>query len=110
MPKKRGPKTDVLEALLKRVDGLEAKLAGKHGHQDLAKTEVSAKSSRKERPTDDAGPAPKRVATETGTETTETTETSDRPPCEDEARKATDIAKFGMPSPNVCHTGHRVES
>ncbi|EGZ75774.1 hypothetical protein NEUTE2DRAFT_84578, partial [Neurospora tetrasperma FGSC 2509] len=26
VPKKRGPKTDVLEALLKRVDGLEAKL------------------------------------------------------------------------------------
>ena len=26
MPKKRGPKTDVLEALLKRVDGLEKKL------------------------------------------------------------------------------------
>ncbi|KAG7115655.1 Abscisic acid cluster transcription factor abl7 like protein [Verticillium longisporum] len=25
VPKKRGPKTDVLEALLKRVDGLEAK-------------------------------------------------------------------------------------
>ncbi|KAG6310140.1 hypothetical protein E4U44_005860 [Claviceps purpurea] len=105
VPKKRGPKTDVLEALLKRVDGLEAKLAGKHGHQDLAKTEVSAKSSRKERPTDDAGPAPKRVATETGTETTETTkttettETSDRPPCEDEARKATDIAKNLYTSP-----------
>lgn len=29
MPKKRGPKTDVLEALLKRVDGLEAKLKEK---------------------------------------------------------------------------------
>jgi len=26
VPKKRGPKTDVLEALLKRVDGLEKKL------------------------------------------------------------------------------------
>lgn len=26
VPKKRGPKTDVLEALLRRVDGLEAKL------------------------------------------------------------------------------------
>ncbi len=26
MPKKRGPKTDVLEALLKRVDGLEQRL------------------------------------------------------------------------------------
>lgn len=29
VPKKRGPKTDVLEALLKRVDGLEAKLKNK---------------------------------------------------------------------------------
>jgi len=26
VPKKRGPKTDVLEALLKRVDGLERRL------------------------------------------------------------------------------------
>ncbi len=26
VPKKRGPKTDVLEALLKRVDGLEQRL------------------------------------------------------------------------------------
>lgn len=30
VPKKRGPKTDVLEALLKRVDGLEAKLREKN--------------------------------------------------------------------------------
>ena len=29
VPKKRGPKTDVLEALLKRVDGLEARLKEK---------------------------------------------------------------------------------
>jgi hypothetical protein len=29
VPKKRGPKTDVLEALLKRVDGLEQKLKEK---------------------------------------------------------------------------------
>ncbi|KAG5919184.1 hypothetical protein E4U61_001069 [Claviceps capensis] len=90
VPKKRGPKTDVLEALLKRVDGLEAKLTGKHGHQDLTKTEVSGKGCpRKERPTDDAGPASNRVATET----------SDRPPCEAEARKATDSAKNLHTSP-----------
>ena len=30
IPKKRGPKTDVLEALLKRVDGLEKKLQDKN--------------------------------------------------------------------------------
>ncbi|KAG5972825.1 hypothetical protein E4U58_006101 [Claviceps cyperi] len=90
VPKKRGPKRDVLEALLKRVDGLEAKLAGKHGHQDLTKTEVSGKGPLdNERPTDDAGSASKRIATET----------SDRPPCEDEAREATDGAKNLHASP-----------
>jgi len=30
VPKKRGPKTDVLEALLKRVDGLERSLKSKN--------------------------------------------------------------------------------
>lgn len=34
MPKKRGPKTDVLEALLKRVDGLEAKLKEKKENEN----------------------------------------------------------------------------
>jgi hypothetical protein len=33
VPKKRGPKTDVLDALLKRVDGLEAKLKEKNSDQ-----------------------------------------------------------------------------
>ncbi|CAH0059252.1 unnamed protein product [Clonostachys solani] len=33
VPKKRGPKTDVLDALLKRVDGLEAKLREKNAEQ-----------------------------------------------------------------------------
>lgn len=33
IPKKRGPKTDVLEALLRRVDGLERRL--KHGDEPL---------------------------------------------------------------------------
>lgn len=37
VPKKRGPKTDVLEALLKRVDGLEAKLREK-GEDDGSPT------------------------------------------------------------------------
>ncbi|KAI0842583.1 hypothetical protein F5Y06DRAFT_130626 [Hypoxylon sp. FL0890] len=35
VPKKRGPKTDVLEALLKRVDGLEAQLKD-HGKGDAS--------------------------------------------------------------------------
>ncbi|KAL2019718.1 hypothetical protein VTK56DRAFT_9255 [Thermocarpiscus australiensis] len=34
VPKKRGPKTDVLEALLKRVDGLEARLKDKKPQSD----------------------------------------------------------------------------
>jgi hypothetical protein len=34
VPKKRGPKTDVLEALLKRVDGLEARLKDKKADQE----------------------------------------------------------------------------
>ncbi|KAF3760730.1 hypothetical protein M406DRAFT_48185 [Cryphonectria parasitica EP155] len=41
VPKKRGPKTDVLEALLKRVDGLEAKLKEKKG-QPATPTSESA--------------------------------------------------------------------
>ncbi|MCJ1319990.1 hypothetical protein MMC15_005326 [Xylographa vitiligo] len=37
IPKKRGPKTDVLEALLKRVDGLERKLQDKNEPNPLAR-------------------------------------------------------------------------
>lgn len=39
VPKKRGPKTDVLEALLKRVDGLEAKLKEKKEQPGTPTTE-----------------------------------------------------------------------
>lgn len=42
VPKKRGPKTDVLEALLKRVDGLEAKLKGKKEQSGLRTSEITA--------------------------------------------------------------------
>ncbi|KAM3511404.1 hypothetical protein MY11210_004954 [Beauveria gryllotalpidicola] len=42
VPKKRGPKTDVLEALLKRVDGLEAKLKEKNAEDG---TDTGAESS-----------------------------------------------------------------
>ncbi|TQV93910.1 fungal specific transcription factor [Cordyceps javanica] len=42
VPKKRGPKTDVLEALLKRVDGLEAKLKEKNAEDG---TDTAAESS-----------------------------------------------------------------
>ncbi|KAK7429641.1 hypothetical protein QQZ08_003836 [Neonectria magnoliae] len=68
VPKKRGPKTDVLEALLKRVDGLEAKLREKND-DDASPTVTNAPTSGK---TDASGsdslageggePAPKRIA------------------------------------------------
>ncbi|KAH7345943.1 fungal-specific transcription factor domain-containing protein [Pyrenochaeta sp. MPI-SDFR-AT-0127] len=41
VPKKRGPKTDVLEALLKRVDGLEKRLVSEGKSEDPADAEVS---------------------------------------------------------------------
>ncbi|KAF4463904.1 hypothetical protein FALBO_9267 [Fusarium albosuccineum] len=68
VPKKRGPKTDVLEALLKRVDGLEAKLREK-GEDDASPTASNAPGSGKAEPSStgslggEAGePAAKRVA------------------------------------------------
>ncbi|KAK0651579.1 fungal-specific transcription factor domain-containing protein [Cercophora newfieldiana] len=39
VPKKRGPKTDVLEALLKRVDGLEARLKEKKTEPEMPTSE-----------------------------------------------------------------------
>lgn len=41
VPKKRGPKTDVLEALLKRVDGLEAKLKEKNAEEGSSSDVIS---------------------------------------------------------------------
>ncbi|RFU72815.1 fungal specific transcription factor domain-containing [Trichoderma arundinaceum] len=75
VPKKRGPKTDVLEALLKRVDGLEAKLKEKNAEgehpssssvsasQELAAAEPSIKRQPVERDIA-AEPVAKRRATE----------------------------------------------
>lgn len=45
VPKKRGPKTDVLEALLKRVDGLEAKLKSKKEQPGLPSSETVASAT-----------------------------------------------------------------
>ncbi len=45
VPKKRGPKTDVLEALLKRVDGLEARLKDKKADADAESSENAAASA-----------------------------------------------------------------
>ncbi len=41
VPKKRGPKTDVLEALLKRVDGLERRLKDEGKSNTSPSTETS---------------------------------------------------------------------
>ncbi|UKZ92324.1 uncharacterized protein TrAFT101_007284 [Trichoderma asperellum] len=74
VPKKRGPKTDVLEALLKRVDGLEAKLKEKNAESEQpSSSSVSttqdppaAESSTKRQPAerDAIEPVAKRRATE----------------------------------------------
>ncbi|VUC36949.1 unnamed protein product [Clonostachys rosea] len=48
VPKKRGPKTDVLDALLKRVDGLEAKLREKNAEQVSSSSSAEATTSVKE--------------------------------------------------------------
>ncbi|GFP56422.1 hypothetical protein TASIC1_0006059200 [Trichoderma asperellum] len=74
VPKKRGPKTDVLEALLKRVDGLEAKLKEKNAESEQpSSSSVSttqdppaAGSSTKRQPAerDAIEPVAKRRATE----------------------------------------------
>lgn len=45
VPKKRGPKTDVLEALLKRVDGLEAKLKEKGTEPETPTSESTTESA-----------------------------------------------------------------
>lgn len=42
VPKKRGPKTDVLEALLKRVDGLEKRLHSEGKSDELVDELTSA--------------------------------------------------------------------
>ena len=42
VPKKRGPKTDVLEALLKRVDGLEARLKKEQAEGDTPSSDSAA--------------------------------------------------------------------
>lgn len=80
VPKKRGPKTDVLEALLKRVDGLEAKLKEKNAESEqppsssesTTQEPPAAETSTKRQPAerDAAEPVAKRRATEEKTTTT----------------------------------------
>lgn len=81
VPKKRGPKTDVLEALLKRVDGLEAQLkdqkkppASPPATEEPSSSKTEVPETKNELPTSDlihptpaatSGPKPKRVALDT---------------------------------------------
>ncbi|OBR07555.1 Fungal specific transcription factor domain-containing protein [Colletotrichum higginsianum IMI 349063] len=71
VPKKRGPKTDVLEALLKRVDGLEAKLKEKNAGDKTPTTPTTAgvkdedASRSDDAQEDDQNPNPKRLALDT---------------------------------------------
>ncbi|KAH7324507.1 fungal-specific transcription factor domain-containing protein [Stachybotrys elegans] len=67
VPKKRGPKTDVLEALLKRVDGLEAKLKEKNAQEQSSSSGAVAEASPNETESasgDTAEPSAKRPALE----------------------------------------------
>lgn len=68
VPKKRGPKTDVLEALLKRVDGLERRLKDEKKSHSSNNEGESAED--KESPSGDA--KPKRPQLDTATVTSET--------------------------------------
>lgn len=56
VPKKRGPKTDVLDALLKRVDGLEAQLRDKNAKLSASPDLSDSKGSER-----DGEPSPKRL-------------------------------------------------
>jgi hypothetical protein len=74
VPKKRGPKTDVLEALLKRVDGLEAKLKEKKAGEETPTTPTTAAAATGDEPlptgtetaASEGDPNPKRLALDTG--------------------------------------------
>ena len=66
VPKKRGPKTDVLEALVKRVDGLEKQLRHEQDdEQAVSPTEKDEESANSPDLQPDPGPPPKRQRVET---------------------------------------------
>ena len=57
MPKKRGPKTDLLEALLKRVDGLEKRLKDEKKSGSESPTQDSGSAILEDQPNGDAHPS-----------------------------------------------------
>ncbi|RYO79283.1 hypothetical protein DL766_002086 [Monosporascus sp. MC13-8B] len=92
VPKKRGPKTDVLEALLKRVDGLEARLKDQKNSETSPTTDETPPTTAEELTSGadasaaaEAGtvtlePKPKRPALDTAQATDAPTETAGLPP------------------------------
>jgi hypothetical protein len=66
VPKKRGPKTDVLEALLKRVDGLEAQLKDAKGEATPATSPKMSKEAVDEAEGEKEEPKRKRQAVDVG--------------------------------------------
>ena len=78
IPKKRGPKTDVLESLLKRVDGLEAQLREKNEQTSPTAAESTAQPPTKD--DDSTEPAQKRIAVEISIPPTAAEPTTIAPP------------------------------
>jgi hypothetical protein len=93
VPKKRGPKTDVLEALLKRVDGLEARLKDQKNSETSPSTEDVPAF-----PGEDAGSATESAATTT---TSAASEPKAKRPALDTARAANAVTESAIYSPTV---------
>ncbi|KAF7560487.1 hypothetical protein G7046_g3679 [Stylonectria norvegica] len=75
VPKKRGPKTDVLEALLKRVDGLEAKLREKNDEETSPTASIASERETTSTTSQNAevvDPTPKRTAVDARTSPNDT--------------------------------------
>lgn len=64
IPKKRGPKTDVLEALVKRVDGLEKQLRHEQDDKQPASPVEKQEPARSPNVQADSGPPTKRQRVE----------------------------------------------
>ncbi|OIW28992.1 hypothetical protein CONLIGDRAFT_403352 [Coniochaeta ligniaria NRRL 30616] len=90
VPKKRGPKTDVLEALLKRVDGLEQRLKEK-------KTEPDTPTTESKPPT-----APDETSSNEENSSTSAAETTSRPkfPTVDTSRGGPSVDESAIYSPS----------
>ncbi|KAI1081048.1 fungal-specific transcription factor domain-containing protein [Whalleya microplaca] len=95
VPKKRGPKTDVLEALLKRVDGLEAQLKDQKRPGDISP------STEEPPPTAADDTACSTGSTQTTTTSSATSEPKPKRPALDTARAIDASADIAVYSPTV---------